>query len=202
MTSLSSLRTLTRNQYRFDPNGRVFGDTELDGYLQKSYKIVQQQLGLTLDNKEALSITSGTQEYLLPTTLFKIKDDWVKIDTTPLSETTYEETSGNTDQTKPTRYYLRETDTGLMIGFLSIPDGSYTVNVFYEGYRPDLSSSQATTTPEKYDMLIALYAAYYAEYTLRWNTQNAVAKLQAYEQEKKILGKSRYKQQITFRTQR
>lgn len=202
MTSLSSLRTLTRNQYRFDPNGRVFGDTELDGYIQKAYKIVQQQLWLTLDNKEALSITSGTQEYLLPTTLFKIKDDGVKIDTEVLYETNYEETSGNTDQSKPTRYYLRETDTGLKIGFLSIPDGSYTVNIFYEWYRPDLSSSQATTTNEKYDMLIALYASYYAEYTLRGNTQNAIAKLQAYEQEKKVLGKSRYKQQITFRTQR
>lgn len=202
MTSLSSLRTLTRNQYRFDPNWRVFGNTELDWYIQASYKIVQQQLGLTLDSKEALSITSGTQEYLLPTTLFKIKDDGVKIDTEVLYETTYKETSGNTTQSKPTQYYLRETDDGLKIWFLSIPDGSYTINVFYEGYRPDLSSSQNTTTPEKYDMLIALYAAYYAEYTLRGNTQNAIAKLQAYEQEKKILGKSRYKQQITFRTQR
>lgn len=202
MTSLSSLRTLTRNQYRFDPNGRVFGDTELDGYLQKAYKIVQQQLGLTLDNKEALSITIGTQEYLLPTTLFKIKDDGVLIDTMPLYESTYTETSGNTEQSKPSQYYLRETDTGLMIGFISIPDGSYTVNVFYEWYRPDLSSSQATTINEKYDMLIALYAAYYAEYTLRWNTPNAIAKLQAYEQEKRVVGKSRYRNTITFQTRR
>lgn len=202
MTNLSSLRTLARNQYRFDPNGRVFSDTELDGYLQQAYKHVQEQLGLLLDNKESISTVSGTQEYLLPTTLYKINDDGVMIDTISLREASYEDTGGITTQAKPTRYYQRETDTGLKIGFINTPDSTYTINVFYKGYRPTLSSSQGTTTNEKYDMLIALYAAYYAEYTLRGNTQNAIAKLQAYEQEKKVLGKGRYTSKVTFRTQR
>jgi hypothetical protein len=201
-TTLSTLRTLTRQQYRFDPNGRVFGDTELDGYIQKSYKHVQEQLWLLLDSKQAISTVSGTQEYLLPTTLFKIEDDWVKIDTICLYESSYSDTSGTTVQGKPTQYYLREQETGTNIGFIANPDSAYTINVFYKGYRPDLSSVQSTTINDKYDMLIALYAAYYAEYTLRWNTPNAVAKLQAYEQERKVVSKGRYKQSVTFRTQR
>lgn len=202
MASLSSLRTLTRNQYRFDPNGRVFSNTELDWYLQQSYKHVQEQLWLLLDSKEAISTVSGTQEYTLPTSLYKITDDGVMIDTISLGEANYEDTSGITTLAKPTRYYQRETDTGLKIGFINTPDSVYTINVFYKGYRPALSDSQATTTNEKYDMLIALYAAYYAEYTLRGNTPNAIAKLQAYEQEKKVLWKGRYTSKVTFRTQR
>ncbi len=202
MTSLSSLRTLTRQQYRFDPNGRVFGNDELDGYLQQAYKHVQRELGLTLDSKQTLSITAGTSEYALSTSLCTIKDDGVKIDTTPLGEASYEDTSGLTVQAKPTRYYLRETASGLYIGFIDIPDASYTVNIFHKAYRTDLSSSQAATTPVQFDLLIALYSAYIAEYTLRGNTQNAVNKLAAYNQEKMHLGKTRYKGQVTFRTKR
>jgi len=202
MSTLSSLRTLTRQQYRFDPNGRVFGDTELDNYIQQAYKHVQNEMWLTLDSLEAISTVWGTQEYTLPTTLFRIKDDGVKIDSTELSEASYEDTSGLTAQSQPTRYYLRETDTGLKIGFIDIPDTVYTINVFYEWYRTDISSSQASTTPTKYDLLIALYAAYIAEYTLRGNTQNAVNKLQAYNQEKMHLGKSRFRNKTTFYTKR
>lgn len=200
MTALSSLRTLTRNQYRFDPNGRVFGNDELDGYIKKAYEHVQVQLWMLLDTKEIVNTVSGTQEYTLPSTLYKITD--VKIDTISLSESSYEDTSGITTQAKPTNYYLREIDDATKIWFLSTPNGQYTINVFHKAFRPALSSSQATTINEKYDMLIALYAAYYAEYTLRGNTQNAIAKLQAYEQERKAVSGSRFKKNITFRTQR
>lgn len=202
MSTLSSLRTLTRQQYRFDPNGRVFGDTELDGYIQHAYKIVQSQMGLTLESKEALAITAGTSEYALPTNLERILDDGVLINTIPLEQSDYTATSGLTQQAKPTRYYLRELEAGLYIGFIDIPDASYTVNVFFKGFRDELSASEWASTPTRFDILIALYAAYYAEYTLRGNTQNAVAKLQAYEQEKKVLSRSRFRTMTTFKTKR
>lgn|GEM_PF-4925588 len=44
MSTLSSLRTLTRQQYRFDPNGRVFGNDELDNYIKQSYEHVQNEM--------------------------------------------------------------------------------------------------------------------------------------------------------------
>lgn len=202
MTSLSSLRTLTRQQYRFDPNGRVFSNDELDKYITQAYEHVQNELGLLLDEKESLAITSGTQEYALPTTLTTIADDGVLIDTFPLQQSTYEATSWRTTQAKPTMYYIREKSTWPYIGFIDIPDASYTISIFYKGYRPTLSSSQDATTPTRFDLCIALYAAYLAEYTLRGNTQNAINKLQAYNQEKLHVGKSRFRTKTTFRTQR
>ena len=111
MSTLSSLRTLTRQQYRFDPNGRVFSNDELDNYIKQSYEHVQNEMGLLLDEKESLAISSGTQEYALPTTLVTIADDGVLIDTFPLQQSTFEYTSGRTSQSKPTMYYLREKST-------------------------------------------------------------------------------------------
>lgn len=202
MSTLSSLRTLTRQQYRFDPNGRVFGNDELDNYIKQSYEHVQNEMWLLLDEKESLAISSGTQEYALPTTLVTIADDGVLIDTFPLQQSTFEFTSGRTSQAKPTMYYLREKSTWPYIGFIDIPDASYTISIFYKGYRPTLSSSQDATTPTRFDLLIALYASYIAEYTLRGNTQNAINKLQAYNQEKLHTGKARFRGKTTFRTQR
>ena len=74
--------------------------------------------------------------------------------------------------------------------------------MFYQGYRSDITSSTAASTPSQYDLLIGLYAAYLAEYTLRGNTQNAVAKMQAYNAEKARLSKGRYKTGMTFKTKR
>ncbi len=202
MSTLSSLRTLTRQQYRFDPNGRVFGNDELDNYIKQSYEHVQNEMGLLLDKLETISTVSGTQEYSLPSTLTRINDEWVLIGNSPLTQGEYQDISGRTEQSKPTIYYIKETDTVPSIWFIDIPDGTYAINIFYKSYRPTLSSVQDATTPTRFDILIALYASYIAEYTLRGNTQNAVNKLQAYNQEKLHVGKARFKTTTTFRTQR
>lgn len=200
MASITDLRSITRQQYRFDPNGRVFGDSELDLYINQAYKTVQREMWLLLDDKEVITTISGTQEYSLPTTLYHIKS--VNLETQELPQGSYEDTSGITTQAKPYQFYLRETATGTTIGFQDIPDGAYTINLFYQWYREDLDSTHNASTPSQFDLLIALYAAYLAEYTLRGNTNNAVAKMQAYNAEKARLGKGRYKTAITFKTKR
>ena len=108
----------------------------------------------------------------------------------------------DTTLSKPINYYIRETAIGLSIGLSWIPDGTYTIEVYYKGYRADIDSTTDASTPTQYDLLIALYSAYIAEYTLRGNSQNAVAKMQAYNQEKARLAKGRYKTNISFNYKR
>jgi hypothetical protein len=194
MSSLSNLQSLTRQQYRFDPNGRVFGDSELELYINQSYKTVQVELWLLLESKQTITTVSGTQEYTLPTNLYHISS--VQFWTEELPQINYED--NDTTLSKPINYYIRETATGLSIGFSWIPDGAYSIEVYYKGYRADITSTTDASTPTQYDLLIALYSAYIAEYTLRGNSNNAVAKMQAYNQEKARLAKGRYKTNITF----
>lgn len=194
MSSLSNLQSLTRQQYRFDPNGRVFGDSELELYINQSYKTVQVELGLLLESKETITTVSGTQEYTLPTNLYHISS--VQFGSETLPQINYED--NDTTLSKPINYYIRETATGLSLGLSGIPDGAYSIEVYYKWYRADIDSTTDASTPTQYDLLIALYSAYIAEYTLRGNSQNAVAKMQAYNQEKARLAKGRYKTNITF----
>lgn len=198
MTSLNSLRTLARQQYRFDPNGRVFSDSELDTYINQAYKTVQREMWLLLEDKQVITTAWGTQEYSLPANLYHINK--VICNDTELVQTNFFDT--DTTQGTPTLFYIKETATGTKIGLQATPNATFTLDIFYQGYRNDIDGTTDSSIPTEYDLLVALYTAYLAEYTLRGNTSNAVAKIQAYNAEKARLGKGRYKTNLTFYTKR
>lgn len=183
MTSQSTLRTLTRDEIRIDPNGKIWTNAQIDGFVNKAYLDITIDASLDLqENQEETTITTavGTREYNLPADFLRV--DSVSIDNRELENTTKKQVVIiNTDQTQgqPFEYYLYNNK----IGFNPVPNQIFVFNLLYKSLLPTITDSVESELPDRFDSLIAVRAAYYAFRQVRGNEQAAVDKNRQYEEE-------------------
>ena len=159
MSSLTELRTNTRNQYlKIDPNANVWNDTSLDYYINRGYTKVQQDFQYSMpecQTSTTITTTSGTQEYSKPS-------DFVKItglfdNSSELSSITKQDaTRAGTGSSKPSQYYIY----GDKIGLYPTPDATYTLDLLYNKKLAKLTDSQASEMTEDMEDLVVVWACY------------------------------------------
>lgn len=181
-TTRANLRTKTRRAIKIDPNGKIWGDDEVNDAINKAIDHV------TIDVKPAesetsstLTTTSWTQEQSLPSDFFRL---------TEVLETTVElkqiERSERTSGSgKPNKYYLY----GWNIGWDTSPDSAYSYTLLYQKELTKLTDdADESPLPDSYDEAIATKAAYILHSRLRDNERGARWMKDRYEDELKLLG--------------
>lgn len=162
-STLSELRTLTRDNYiKIDPNGKIFGNTVLDSFLNRAdfqlqkdwwHKRPQQYANYTV------STVAGTQEYDLPSDFIKLDlvryngSELAKASKTDIKRMYATMTSGN-----PFAYYIYWTKLWLY----PVPNTTGTIDLDYFKKLPTMTSAVDSTFPEDFDDARAAYASYLA----------------------------------------
>lgn len=184
-TTLSQLRTKVRNEMKTDPNGRIWGDTVLNDYINSAYLQVQSDGNFRWpgnDNGSAsFSTTSGTTEYALASDF-----GWMELmlrSNTQLYEMDFVELklrNPNSTTGTPSNYYIR----GSNIGLDPVPNSSDTITYYYRKILATLSSdSSEIGLNDNFAPAIVKYAAYLAWSAPRGNADEAEKKYQDYKRE-------------------
>lgn len=184
MSTRAQLRTKLRTEIKIDPNGKVWNDTTLDQFINSAYFQVQKDWNFNWsenDGNYSFSLTSGTQEYALPTGF--IRTDLVRYAGTelfPTSKVDLKRIYSSFVSGTPSRYYVN----GGFIGLDVIPNVTGTLDIDYRKQLTAFTSdSDNSSFPETMDDVMTKYGAYLAWSTTKGNEQTAQLKLADYKQE-------------------
>ena len=184
-TIRSALRTLIRNELKIDPNGKVWTDSTLNTYLNRSYLQLQQDWNLDWQENDAnTTYTATAQETSLPTNFGKVslvRYNWTELLVTTKLQLKRE--IATFQAWTPSRYYLYSNT----LGTDTIPS-SWTIDLDYKKiiawFTDDVDES---AYPSNFDTALVKYSAYLAWSAPRGNAQTAAQKLQEYTLEKDTL---------------
>lgn len=186
-----------------DPDKTTWADTELLAYTQKAYDYTNQQLILRNDpialSSFTVSITDGTELYPFPDSLFlamyggaKVGESGVWITDKfliPCRET--ERVSyANSGEAEPDKYYL----TNDYIGFLPVPDTSYTVTCRYFARPSTLTVSSVMPYNNLFNEAISAFVTSMANARLQQDISGITDLYN--ELEKKALGVASVRNQV------
>ena len=182
MSTRAQLRSKLRTEIKIDPNGKVWSDSVLNQYINSAYFQTQKDWNFKWranDGNYTFSLTSGTQEYALPTGF--IRTDLVRYNGSnlyPTDKVTLKRQYQSFVNWIPSQYYLY----GSFIGFDVIPNVTGTIDI---DYRKQLTAFTADADvsgfPEDMDDLMIKYAAFLAWNSAKGNEQTAQIKLQDYK---------------------
>ena len=136
-----------------DPSNRIRTTTNILRELNRSYSTLQSDMRWFLPSQEkstTVTLIAGTQEYSLPSnyqSTISLYWDY------PLKQIQKEDTMTSTGS--PTSYYVY----AWSLWVYPIPTEAKTLTLLYEASQPDISDSQASTTPSMCDMAIKYLTA-------------------------------------------
>lgn len=179
-TNRWQLRADLRVELKKDPNGKIWSDSALNSYINKSYLKVQKDGNFAWrENQAETSYTSAnTQEEALPTDFGKI--ELIRYNGTELYKTT--KVSLKRQYTTfvngtPSKYYINWAN----IGFDVIPNNSGLVDISYlkrlTSFTSDTDESEFN---DDFDTAIVKYAAFLAWSSLDGKQQTARFELEEY----------------------
>lgn len=188
-TSPAQLVSSVNTELRVNTGNKIWSTQTILGYINQAIRRVEIDLRLEANsNAPASSSTStvaGTAEYALPT-------DFAELDMVQLNNGStiftlypieYSQTlllNPNNTQGQPSNYYIR----GSNIGLYQIPNGVYSLLLFYQKLTTSLSVGGANLDlNDVYVPSIVKYAAYLAWTSMRGNEQAAESKRQQYLEE-------------------
>lgn len=180
-TNRGELRTDVRTELKKDPNGRIWSDATLNGYIDKAYLKVQKDGNFQWRENQAnttFSTVSGTQEYTLPTDLGKIQ--LIRFNGTNLLKTTKVQLKREQNTFvawTPSQYYV----FGANVWFDVIPNVVGTIDFDYVKRLAALSTdSTESAFDTDFDVAIVKYAAFLAWSSIDGKQWAASSKLQEY----------------------
>lgn len=170
-----------RTELKKDPNGKIWSDSALNGYLKSANLKIQKDGNFQWRENQGnttFSTVVWTQEYTLPTDLGKVQ--LVRYNGTNLLNTTkviLKREYANFVSWTPSKYYL----FGSNIWFDVLPNGTWTIDLDYQA-RVTYPTDDTTETwfPEDYDIAIVKYAAFLAWSSIDGKQNTASAQLQEY----------------------
>ncbi len=181
-TTLAQFETQLRGELFTDPNGKIWSDTLLDGYINQAYLQVQGdgQFGWPGIEKGSatISCTQGTQEYALPDDFGRVR--LILNGSQQLYPTTFEQAKIQNPtgvQALPSNYYL----DGFIIGFDPVPSTGLSISLWYQKHAPALSETVDSALTTDFDPAIVKYAAYLAWSAPRGNADTAKMKMVDYQ---------------------
>ena len=183
-TTLSELRTQLRTELKKDPNWKIWTDTELNRYINNSIVKIQKDWNYNWRENQSnttFSTVVWTQEYALPTNLWKIQ--LVRFNWNNLLKT--EKIILKREQSTfvswtPSKYYIY----WAYIWFDVLPNSVWTVDFDYLKRLASLSlDSDESEFNSDFDILIIKYASFLAWSSLDWKQNTANSKLQEYQLE-------------------
>lgn len=177
-----------RDEFKTDPNGRIWRNRELNKFLGQAYLQIQADTNFNLPENQAapdtFATTAGTQEYNLPANFGRMSKILIANSNFPLDdinlEDLYEKFPTQNESGSPTRYYLRNNKIGLH----PIPDAAYTLTRLFKNRFtfPDDDTTVIDYDDDEIAGAIVKYAAYLAWSAPRGNRQTAIEKLQDYKE--------------------
>lgn len=183
--SLADLIIDVRTEIKTDPNGRIWGDSALTGYINQAILKIQSD-GLfgwpaNENGSATISTVGGTQEYAIPTLFGQM--EFILYGSSKLNPLDFETAkirNPSNTQGVPTDYYIR----GNMIGFDPIPNGVYSLNSYFRKIAAALvASTDPISLTDDFAPAIVKYATYLAWSSPRGNRQEAEAKIADYQRE-------------------
>lgn len=181
------LRRDLRDEFKTDPNGRIWQDRELNKFLGQAYLKIQADTNFNLPENQAAPDTfdtvAGTQEYSLPSNFGRMNQVLISSSNYPLEEVEIGALYQMFPQTvsgSPARYYLRNDKIGLH----PIPNAVQTITRIFVN-RFTFPADDTTVIDYNDDEIagaIVKYAAYLAWSAPRGNRQTATEKLQDYNE--------------------
>lgn len=182
------LRQDLRDEFKTDPNGRIWQNRELNKFLGQAYLQIQADTNFNLPENQAapdtFSTAAGTQEYNLPANFGRMNKVLIANSNFPLEEielgALYEKFPAQTESGSPTRFYLRNNKIGLH----PIPNAVQTITrLFVNRFTfPANDSDLIEYDDDEIAGALVKYAAYLAWSAPRGNRQTAIEKLQDYKE--------------------
>lgn len=186
MSTLANLRGNLRTELKIDPNGRIWNDATLNGYLVEAVNQIQQDGNYDwhFNDAEGSDNTVASQtSYDLPTDFVRLEYDTVKINGVSMQKADYRwlwrdklfDSTGD-----PTFYALR----GTKIYFALTPDtGGDSITYLY---RKKLATMSADTDDSgldtEFDNALVKWAAYLAWSTVEGRENKGIAAAQDYQE--------------------
>jgi len=163
-TSLSTLRSWTRAEFKLDRLGKVWSDPEVNDSINEAILEIQNKWDYKWDENQTsttFNTVVDTQDYAISTVASDlIAVDLIKYNTTTLSSTDYITLSALYSEFPswdPQNYYLY----GWNIGFSPIPTEINTVTLIYRWILANLTTdTDLSPFPTNFDKAIRLYASY------------------------------------------
>ena len=182
MSTREQLRSDLRDEIRIDPNGKMWGDSVLNSYINQAIFQIQKDWNFGWRENQGgnslFSLVSWTQEYDLPSDFIRV--ELVRYNGTELYKTTKNELKKQYDSFtswSPCGYYILWTK----IWFDVIPDGG-NIDFDYLKRVPSLASDDDIMAfPDDFDLAVVKYASYLAWSSPRGNEQTAWTKKQEYD---------------------
>lgn len=199
MSTLASIRGLSRTLMKVDPNGKMINDAAMTVFINTSIDKIQRDFSYNLPenlSSGTLALVGGTQEYTLPTDFAKFS--LVMLDKRPLGPTTRNlilRKYGEFPTGPATEYYL-ERD---VVGINPIPTTSGAINYEYSRKFPLLADDEdVSELSADFDDATAKYTAYQAFASIPRYAAEAQEKLNDYTmsimllKQKYLLGETLY----------
>lgn len=182
--SKSEFRDKIRSSMKIDLNGRIWGDTELDDFIDQSHEKAQSDVFYDGHDNEDQSYQfdtiPGTLEYALPVRAMAIES--VKISGLPITGRTkkYLEDHYNLSQSgSPNYYYV----SGGYIGFNVTPSSGQTVDILYRGSVAPPTESTGSSLDDSLNQAIILRCKYLCWQNSTGNEKRRDDALAEYESE-------------------
>lgn len=185
MSTLLQLRDKLRTELKIDPNGRIWTDSTLNGYINQAVNQIQQDGDYNWhfnDSVNSESTVIGQAAYALPSNFVRLEGGSVKYDNNEISPQSYNYLWANNyfdNNGTPNQYALR----GDSLYLASKPDSIKTLTYLY---RSKLATMAADGTdsgmPNSFDILVTKWAAYLAWSTIEGRADKAVAAAQDYQE--------------------
>lgn len=181
MSTLSELRIKSRKEIKIDPNGKIWGDAEMNDYINDAIFQVQKDWGFKWTQNMAntsYNLTSWTRTYALPTWFISI--DIVRYNWTELLMTdkkTVKRQYASFVAWTPSEFYIDWSN----ISYNVIPNVTWLIDFdFYKKLTVLSADTDECAFPEDYDSAIIKYVAYLAWGTSKGSEQTSQIKLQEY----------------------
>ena len=185
-SSLANLRSDLRTQLKIDPNGKIWNDSALNGYINDAHLQVQRDGDFSwkenITGNFSPTMVVGTAEYALPDDFVRvlqvminggIKNVITKQEAKRRDGINYPIQSG-----EPSNYYIN----GNFIGLWPVPNAIKPFSIDYKKKMPSLDSDSETIDfNTDYDSAIANYAAYLAWSGYRGASAQAQVELTNYQ---------------------
>jgi hypothetical protein len=185
MSTLLELRSKLRTEIKIDPNGRIWTDTALNGYINQALNQIQQDGDYNWhlnDGTRTENTVIGQSAYTLPTNFVRIESGSLKYDNGELMPRSYNYLWTNNyfdDNGTPVFYALR----GTSLYLAQKPDAIKVLTYLYRS-KLDTLTVDATDSglPTEFDILVTKWAAYLAWSTIKGRADKAVAAAQDYQE--------------------
>lgn len=186
MSTLSSLRTKTRNELKIDLNGRIWGDSVVNSAIIQAVKQIQQDGNFDwhfndAENSQATVISTGT--YTLPTGFVRLENDTVKWDGHSLLPADFNWLKRTYSTLaldgQVSYYYLRRNE----IGLYPRPNDTKTLEFSFRKKLTDMSGGSDDSGMESdFDEAIIQYASYLLWKQIQGREDKAIQAIQNYKQ--------------------